>query len=62
MSINRIKLINCVNIIDHEIDELKQELSFLEAAKKNLQTLIDKLTAPPLPSSQKEEKASTTQP
>jgi hypothetical protein len=42
---NKIKLINAVSIIDDEIGELEDELTFLRAAKKNLEVLINK----PLP-------------
>lgn len=43
MSISKIKLQQANNIIDEMINDLKLELSHLEAAKKNLVTLEDKL-------------------
>lgn len=40
--ISTAKLITAVNIIDDQIINIKDELSYLEAAKKNLQALIDR--------------------
>lgn len=43
MSLSNIKLQNAIKIIDEQIDDNKLELSYLEAAKKSLVTLVDKL-------------------
>lgn len=43
MSISKMKLQQSKNIIDDMIEDLKLELSYLEAAKKNLVNLEEKL-------------------
>lgn len=44
MGLNRLKLKTAVNTIDDQIADLEDELSYLKAAKKNLEVLIDKPT------------------
>lgn len=44
MGLNKLKLKSTVNNIDDQIADLEEELSYLRAAKKNLETLIDKPT------------------
>lgn len=41
--LSNIKLQSVIKVIDEQIDDLKLELSYLEAAKKNIITLVDKL-------------------
>jgi hypothetical protein len=41
--LSNIKLQSIIKVIDEQIDDLKLELSYLEAAKKNIVTLVDKL-------------------
>ena len=53
MPYNKTLLSNAVNIIDDQVKELEEELSYLRAAKKNLESLIDK-PATPLPKTKKE--------
>lgn len=43
MSLSNIKLQSAIKIIDEQIDDLKLELSYLEAAKKNVVALVDKI-------------------
>jgi len=49
MSLSNIKLQSAIKIIDEQIDDLKLELSYLEAAKKNMVTLVDKIGNPSQP-------------
>lgn len=42
--LSNIKLQSVIKIIDDQIDDLKLELSYLEAAKKNIITLTDKIS------------------
>lgn len=39
--LNKLKLKQAVSIIDEQIKEQEDELSFLRAAKRNLETLIE---------------------
>ena len=53
---NKIKLISAVNIIDAEIAELEDELSYLRAAKKNIEVLINKPATPQVAKKEEEQK------
>ena len=46
---NRVQLIKAKSIIEDEIGQYEDELSYLRAAKKNLETLIDKEQLQPVP-------------
>lgn len=43
MPISKLKLNNALNIIEDEIKSLEDELSYLKAAKKNIETLTAKI-------------------
>ena len=43
MPTSKVKLNNAIKILEDEISSLEEELSYLRAAKKNIETLVDRL-------------------